>query len=40
MDVMSLCHVFVTGNAEDGYAVAFSDYFLNKRLGFSVAHHG
>ena len=40
MDVMSLCRIFVTGNAKDGYTVAISDYFLNKRLGFKVAHHG
>ena len=39
MDIMNLCRVFVTGNATDVYAVAFSDYILNKRLAFKVAHH-
>ena len=40
MDIMNICRVFVTGNATDGYAVVFSDYILDKRLAFKVAHHG
>lgn len=40
MNIMNLCRIFVTGNATEGYAVAFSDYILNNRLAFNVAHHG
>lgn len=40
MDVVSFCRIFVTGNDTDGYTVTFSDYTLNKRLSFKVAHHG
>lgn len=40
INIMNICRVYVTGNETEGYSVTFSDYFLNKRAAFKVAHHG